>query len=661
MGDEGARQPFDNCGEEPAMTPSETAAGLRPPKPVLSLTVGMVGHRLTRRDALPPAFDAPAVEAAMTRVLVLLRDTLAQLHRKHGVWFSPAPPVLATLNTLGEGADRIAFEVAGKQGLARDVILPAKPEDYAATFVSAKAREDLPDLLAQTRSTLILPALGDMADDKAAARSFEQAALTLLALSDLLIAVWDGEPARGCGGTGETVDEAARAGAPIVVIDPKGGVRLYDFGDDEFPVLARHADELAGQDAFETRLKQVVEALVAPPSDPPEELTTLGRWWRRSTRELVRIGGWLKARDFQFWGETLERTPCGDAQCEGLRLFFATPHVGRWRLPAWSWLRKLLLHRHKIVLRSADDADQPPHGLMKPLADPRNKLHFEALTEARRAADRIGDHYANNFRSAFIFNFVLGAAAVSCVSLAVAWNAPNEMFHGGEAVLVVVVFALVIAARVRQWRRRWFEAREAAERLRASQPFWPLGVWPMSLHLRQPGWPGWYARAILRSLPVFHCDLNRYAPAARAYLLNLVQDQNNYHNKTAAQAGRCDSRLEALSLVVLAASVVVLIMEIAVEHAGGKPDLEPVLRFFAVLLPAVATAFYGIRLMGDFEDTEVRSRRALAKLAKLEGFLENPAASDLRHLRTRARQVAKTMLDDLENWRITVESRNISA
>jgi hypothetical protein len=168
-----------------------------------------------------------------------------------------------------------------------------------------------------------------------------------------------------------------------------------------------------------------------------------------------------------------------------------------------------------------------------------------------------------------------------------------------------------------------------------------------------------YARAILRSLPVFHCDLNRFAPAAGAYLKHLVADQHNYHKKTAAQAGRSDAVLEILGIGVLVASALVLTLEIMHAGAHGAADPDPFLRFLAVSLPAIATALYGIRLLGDFEDTEVRSRRAMAKLEKLEGFL-NAEAPDLRNLRTRARQVSKTMLDDLENWRITVESRNIS-
>jgi len=39
-------------------------------------------------------------------------------------------------------------------------------------------------------------------------------------LADLLIAVWDGKPARGPGGTADVVAYAASAGKPYVWLDP---------------------------------------------------------------------------------------------------------------------------------------------------------------------------------------------------------------------------------------------------------------------------------------------------------------------------------------------------------------------------------------------------------------------------------------------------------
>ncbi|MEW2130340.1 hypothetical protein [Streptomyces sp. NPDC005435] len=47
----------------------------------------------------------------------------------------------------------------------------------------------------------------------------------LVGLVDELVAVWDGKPARGYGGTADVVAYARRAGVPVRVLWPEGAVR----------------------------------------------------------------------------------------------------------------------------------------------------------------------------------------------------------------------------------------------------------------------------------------------------------------------------------------------------------------------------------------------------------------------------------------------------
>ncbi|HEY4455309.1 MAG TPA: hypothetical protein VGN81_13425 [Pseudonocardiaceae bacterium] len=51
------------------------------------------------------------------------------------------------------------------------------------------------------------------------------ASLRMLADADELLAVWDGAPARGLGGTAEVVDAARRLTLPVTVIWPVGAQR----------------------------------------------------------------------------------------------------------------------------------------------------------------------------------------------------------------------------------------------------------------------------------------------------------------------------------------------------------------------------------------------------------------------------------------------------
>jgi hypothetical protein len=47
----------------------------------------------------------------------------------------------------------------------------------------------------------------------------------MLDLADQLVAVWDGLPARGYGGTADVVAAARRRGMPVVVVWPPGARR----------------------------------------------------------------------------------------------------------------------------------------------------------------------------------------------------------------------------------------------------------------------------------------------------------------------------------------------------------------------------------------------------------------------------------------------------
>jgi hypothetical protein len=51
------------------------------------------------------------------------------------------------------------------------------------------------------------------------------ASLRMLAEADCLLAVWDGKPARGYGGTADVVNAARARGLPVTVIWPAGAER----------------------------------------------------------------------------------------------------------------------------------------------------------------------------------------------------------------------------------------------------------------------------------------------------------------------------------------------------------------------------------------------------------------------------------------------------
>jgi hypothetical protein len=159
--------------------------------------VGVTGHRPHRLGALQ-----------LARLLPQARDVLRELasaaseHTREGVTLYSA---------LAEGADRHLARVALAAGCTLHAVLPFARDDYAADFDRAESRRDYRYLLDRARH------VDELAGDRRHADlAYERAGHTILDAADLLIAVWDGAPGRGRGGTGAVVAEAWRRRLPIV-------------------------------------------------------------------------------------------------------------------------------------------------------------------------------------------------------------------------------------------------------------------------------------------------------------------------------------------------------------------------------------------------------------------------------------------------------------
>jgi hypothetical protein len=93
-------------------------------------------------------------------------------------------------------------------------VLPFDEQSYREAFATSPSRTLFDSVWSKLSSILVLG--GIVGDDS----SYEQANRAILDRSDVVIAVWDGDPARGRGGTGDVVDEALKRGLPVIVIRP---------------------------------------------------------------------------------------------------------------------------------------------------------------------------------------------------------------------------------------------------------------------------------------------------------------------------------------------------------------------------------------------------------------------------------------------------------
>ena len=117
------------------------------------------------------------------------------------------------LSALAEGSDRIFAEAALRLGIPFEVVLPFKSADYETTFGDASGTPHYRALLA--RAAHVMELAGTLADTTAA---YEAVGRACVDACDVLVAVWDGKPAAGRGGTPEIIDYARRMGRRVIWI-----------------------------------------------------------------------------------------------------------------------------------------------------------------------------------------------------------------------------------------------------------------------------------------------------------------------------------------------------------------------------------------------------------------------------------------------------------
>jgi len=114
------------------------------------------------------------------------------------------------LSALAEGADRLVAEVGlAFSGTELHALLPLPPEDYRRDFATADSRAEFDALLARASSVEVLPPPGTRE------AAYANVGRALVDRCDVVVAIWDGGPARGPGGTADVVAYARETGRPL--------------------------------------------------------------------------------------------------------------------------------------------------------------------------------------------------------------------------------------------------------------------------------------------------------------------------------------------------------------------------------------------------------------------------------------------------------------
>src|SRR5690348_315713 len=151
----------------------------------------------------------------MRETLLLVEETCRELHQRNRDCFASDAVVLRFVSALADGTDQIGAELALELGWELHAVLPFERGYYRTTLVDDAARNHFDMLLKRASRVLELPGHHDDVTE-----GYAMAGRATVAQSDLLIAVWDGEKARGRGGTAEVVALAIAHGTPIAHFSP---------------------------------------------------------------------------------------------------------------------------------------------------------------------------------------------------------------------------------------------------------------------------------------------------------------------------------------------------------------------------------------------------------------------------------------------------------
>jgi hypothetical protein len=566
------------------MSPEEFQRLPTDARPRLSWRIGITGHRDLS------AVDEIELRRWLDQVFGDVAEGLQSVQKRPDVEqvFAPGAPVVAVTSALAEGADRLCADIAVRRGFELRAPLPFAEGEYKHDFpTTVKAFDGLLKYARDTGGVIELD--GNPQEGDPRNRAYMAAGEFVVHNCDLLIALWNGEPAQGYGGTGDVVTYARRSGVPVVHIQTVEPYLLF---------IAR-----AGANAWEAYSPENVKATIASQIVP--KVRAHAKHGGKRTHSLEEPS--LRAAERYFRHE-----PIASSNTEP-DFLYAGPFAAR--TPVLAGLSHVFPSFVRLLGRG-------PHAVEDPAkADPpcgKNERSARYLFLHHHRADVLAAFYANVHRSAFLLVYALGAVALSCAIAALYFHEQRYIFTGLELFVLAVIAGLVIADNQLRWRDRWLEYRLLAELLREADLLAQIGhPMPMAtvdeLAHDLPGraWVTVAYSAIVRRAglvsarfdPAFLAKMRDYAADTR------LQDQIAYHHKTEGRAESIASALRWVGFTTFVATAIVGGWKIGLHG----PDY---LSLFAGILPAIAYACFGIRNQAEFEMVSRRSERMLAKLTR---------------------------------------------
>ena len=532
---------------------SATEKTLHPPKPVLTVRVGLVGHRWNRLSAESGA----ALGAVLGDLFTKVEAAADGIYAANQAFYAPTPKGshadFSLVTGLAEGADQIGaahlpdhWLLEALLAMPRAVFRQHLDSNGTGTPAQkAAALESFDQLL--TRKNSRVTELPEPTGAYGEPGPFERLRDMLLRNVDVLIAVWDEQVSRDLhGGTGDVLLLARQAGLPVVVV-PVGeaGLRapymLDGIAANGKPVTSSRSDTLSLQ------LSNAFAHSFSAPTQEQQPVSDQGHG--KSAHE----------RASAFFNQRVRwKRPIGIYRVA--KGFFERPYAHRQlkqgghdandqkdleRLAKW-W---------RPIFRPFENPNAPydwPE-FLSALPDEENRNGLAARLQRKLMprfgwSDALAVYYSDVYRSSYLIVYLLSALAVglALIGLFISHDLSGATQLGQKAWLVfcellvlAVIWWLVRQGKTQAWHENWLDYRALAETLRHIRTLAMVGAHsrvsgggdPMST---SSAWIIWYVRATTREigLPGTVLDQDYFEKSLAAVRAFEIDEQIRYNKNT---------------------------------------------------------------------------------------------------------------------------------
>jgi hypothetical protein len=575
---------------------------VHPPRARLVVRVGVTGHR---PKGLASA-DLEVLNQRIDSILACVQNAARSVAAK-GLYNSQ-PPCFRVISSLAEGADRIVVQRGLQMGYELQSPLPYFREEYENDFPTAGAKREFRELLQQSSSVFEINGSREHGP-----YSYLAVGRIVIHHCDCLIAIWDGKPAAGPGGTAEVVEEAGKLNLPVILIGSHSPHKIT-YKQNEEPLQ---------------ELSKDIEQLLLPRNSVGEDDSSQGS------------------------------VPPGAKK--DLRESYFNENRPSWSVPIYKVFERFVSQGSiRIKLRP---------GKGEPLNNPDVYAHFDWATT-------MSVYYAELCRSVSLLTQLLAALAVlsAVLPLFPPFKQIENRFVLAELVFISIIVVIVSLGSHYRWHERWLAYRILAERLRVLDYLAALSctlpVFRPPAHLDRSdsnlSWVNWHFCSIVREIGLKPAKVSaEYLGKARLELRSVLVSQRDFHAATARRCHNLHHRLHVAGQFLFYFTLLACLLHLLVGHwnvglGAHFDDISSWLIILAAALPATGAALAGILGHAEAERVGGQSHAMSLGLNEIVNKLDKESApGTLEELSKIAEEAAHAMTDEVQDWHVLFKGRPI--